>query len=134
MKMDSEEAGLKKTIGKNLQKLRKEAGFKSSDEFANFLNMKPSRYVEYEQGRASFTMLRAWEIADALKCSLDELAGRDFPPELWDKDAMAVLRRYSDLSPTHREAVKDMISVQEAKAGDDNAEAPDGEGRGEDST
>lgn len=75
-----------KQIGKNLQRLRKDAGFKSAKAFAESIGFNPGRYTSYEQGERAFTYEQAWEMADALHCTLDELGGRQF-------DA----RRYSDL-------------------------------------
>lgn len=63
----------------NLQKLRKEAGFKSAKAFAEYIDMKPGTYTDYEQGRTSMTIERAWEFADIFECTLDELAGRKWP-------------------------------------------------------
>ena len=71
-----------KSIGRNLQRLRKEAGFKSAKAFAEYIGLPCSRYTEYEQGRRSFNYDQAWMFADVLGCSMDELAGRPFkrPP------------------------------------------------------
>lgn len=72
----------------NLQALRKEAGFRSANAFAEHLGMSPGTYTDYEQGRRDFALERAWQFADALGealgryVSLDELAGRDFPAML----------------------------------------------------
>lgn len=71
----------KKSIGRNLQRLRKEAGFKSAKAFAEKAGINPGTYTSYEQGERSFTYETAWDMADALDVSLDELGGRDFPGE-----------------------------------------------------
>lgn len=49
------------------------------------MNIKSATYTGYEQGKGMFTYERAWELADALQCSLDELGGREWPP---GKDAL----------------------------------------------
>ncbi len=67
-----------KSIGRNLQRLRKEAGFKSAKAFAEHVGISTARYTEYEQGRRCFNYDQAWEFADALGCTMDELAGRTF--------------------------------------------------------
>lgn len=64
----------------NLQAMRKRAGFKSAREFAEHMGMSLNTYNNYEQGRNSLTLEKAWEFADELHCTLDELAGRDFHP------------------------------------------------------
>lgn len=65
----------------NLQKLRKAAGYKSARAFAEHIGMNVATYTDYEQGRRSFTLEKAWEFADILQVSLDDLAGRDFQPQ-----------------------------------------------------
>lgn len=71
---------LRKRIGKNIQLLRKSAGFKSAAAFAEHAGFETSRYTEYEQGRRSMAFDSAWRIADALNCSLDTLGGREWSP------------------------------------------------------
>ena len=73
-----------KGIGKNLQATRKSAGFKSAKAFAESVGMSASAYTEYEQGRRSFTYEQAWQFADALGCTLDEVGGRTPPPREYD--------------------------------------------------
>lgn len=74
------EETLRKRIGKNIQLLRKSAGFKSAAAFAEFAGFETSCYTEYEQGRRSMAFDAAWRIADALDCSLDTLGGRNWSP------------------------------------------------------
>ena len=69
----------RKQIGKHLQQLRKGLGFRSAKAFAKSVGINPGTYTSYEQGERSFTYETAWDIADALGCSLDELGGRKWP-------------------------------------------------------
>lgn len=62
-----------------LQAMRKRAGFKSAKAFAEFIGMSVGTYTQYEQGQISLSLERAWTFADALDCTLDELAGRKPP-------------------------------------------------------
>lgn len=62
-----------------LQELRREAGYRSAKAYAEHLGMNPSTYTEYEQGRVSMPIEKAWQIADDLGVSLDELMGRTPP-------------------------------------------------------
>lgn len=62
-----------------LQAMRKRAGYKSAKAFADHIGVPVGTYTDYEQGRRMFTLERAWEFADALDCTLDELAGRKAP-------------------------------------------------------
>lgn len=83
----------------NLQKVRKEAGFRSAKAFAEHIGISPNTYTGYEQGKTGLTVEQAWLFADALgeamgrHVSLDELAGRDWP------------RIEDRLSPAERELV-----------------------------
>lgn len=71
----------KKELGKRLRMLRKKAGFRSAKAFAEFAGFTTTGYAEFEQGRSRLTYEKAWKIADALGISLDELGGRQWPPE-----------------------------------------------------
>lgn len=64
-----------------LQELRKKAGFQSAIAFAEHYGINAGTYTNYEQGKRNLTLEKAWEFADLLNCSLDELAGRQWPPE-----------------------------------------------------
>lgn len=64
-----------------LQELRKKAGFQSAVAFADHFGINAGTYTNYEQGKRNLTLEKAWEFADLLECSLDELAGRQWPPE-----------------------------------------------------
>lgn len=70
----------RKKIGTSLQAKRKKAGYKSAKAFASFMGLNPNTYTDYEQGRIGLSFEIAWQIADALNCSLDDLGGRDFSP------------------------------------------------------
>ena len=69
---------LRKAIGESLQARRKAAGYRSARSFADAAGIPLSAYTEYEQGRRAMSYERAWEIADVLGCSMDELGGREF--------------------------------------------------------
>ena len=64
----------------NLQAMRKRAGYRSAKAFAEKMGISKDTYTGYEQGRIALTLEKAWEFADELHCTLDELAGRDFHP------------------------------------------------------
>lgn len=74
----------------NLQTMRKRAGFKSAKAFAEHVGISKDTYTGYEQGRIQLTLERAWEFADELHCTLDELAGRDFRASSHDDYADAL--------------------------------------------
>ena len=83
----------------NLQALRKRAGFKSAAAFAEYAGISVGTYTDYEQGRISLSLERAWELADLLGCTLDELAGRDAifaePADRQERKAASRVETYS---------------------------------------
>lgn len=62
-----------------LQAMRKRAGYKSAREFADHAGINVNTYTNYEQGKANMSLVQAWELADLLDCTIDELAGRRVP-------------------------------------------------------
>ena len=86
-----------------LQAMRKRAGFKSAAAFAEHMGLNPGSYTNYEQGIRPFTLEQAWDFADVLGCSLDELAGRDWPPT----------ERTTEVSPDERLVLDAMESVSD---------------------
>ena len=59
-----------------LQQIRKERGYKSAKAFAERIGIPVPTYTNYEQGTREIGLQTACELADALECTLDELAGR----------------------------------------------------------
>ena len=121
----------KKMIGKSLQAARKAAGFKSAKAFAEHMEIETSRYTEYEQGRVSFSYETAWQMADALQCSMDELGGREWPPggmpEL-SPDEIGLVDSYRRMDEGDRPAfmttARGLAYAGEAKKEDRAADAP----------
>ena len=103
-----------KQIGRALQQARKAAGFKSARAFADYLHIPVSRYTAYEQGRRAFTYEQAWEFADALDCTMDELGGRVFavPQESISQDPkfVDIETCYKAMDDTGRAVMHDMAA------------------------
>lgn len=59
-----------------LQKMRKEAGWKSARAFAEYIGVPVDTYTQWEQGKRTLNIETAWDLADALGCTIDEIAGR----------------------------------------------------------
>lgn len=57
----------------NLQKLRKAAGYRSANEFADAAGIPRKTYEKYEQGTRSMSLEVAWRICDRLGCGIQEL-------------------------------------------------------------
>lgn len=88
-----------------LQRIRKERGFKSARAFAEHIGMSKDTYTNYEQGARPITLELAWEFADVLGCTLDELAGRDFKSVDYADQRQAVMNDdYAHLSDAGKDA------------------------------
>ena len=98
---------MQKSIGSHLQKMRKAAGFKSAKAFAEYVGVNPNTYTQYEQGLVAMLYERAWQFADALNCTLDELGGRT-PPSAQaytDPDQAALNGYFESMNSTGRNAL-----------------------------
>ena len=93
--------------------LRKTAGFRSAKAFAEFVGFTQTGYTEYEQGRRGLSYENAWKIADALGISLDELGGRQWPPEgasAPEPGEASLVSAYRDLSEEGREVAVNVVA------------------------
>lgn len=96
-----------------LQELRKKAGFQSAVAFAEHYGINAGTYTNYEQGKRNLTLEKAWEFADLLGCSLDELAGRQWPPEgasAPEPGEASLVSAYRDLSEEGREVAVNVVA------------------------
>lgn len=102
---------MKKKFKPALQKMRKRAGYKSAEEYAEHIGIPYGTYRNYEQGDRKLTIETAWELADDLGCTLDELAGREWPVErTWSDDGQRVLNdSYERLDTGARGRAVDML-------------------------
>ena len=80
----------------NLQELRKAAGYGSARAFAEAVGISVNTYTGYEQDRIKLTLEKAWQLADALGCTLDELAGREWSPSEYSDPRQAELNKCWD--------------------------------------
>ena len=106
----------RKAIGKNLQSIRKKAGFNSAKAFAEYIGMPVSAYTEYEQGRNGFTYEQAWEFADALGCTLDDLGGRGVPECRYSDPRQEALNGHYD--SLNDESKTDLVKFAKSFAAD----------------
>lgn len=101
-----------------LQRIRKARGYKSAKAFAEFIGMSPRTYTNYEQGVSSLTLELAWEFADALECTLDELAGRNFKAEKCTDQRQAIMNEdYAHLSDAGKDAAAGAVRGIRASEG-----------------
>lgn len=105
----------------NLQAMRKRAGYKSAKAFAEHIGMSVDTYTSYEQGKTSMSLLKAWEFADILHCTLDELAGRKSPKqaEHLSESESRLIVAYQTASDETRDILDDIASrtISRAESG-----------------
>ena len=61
-----------------IKKMREHAGL-SQQQVADYLGIKTPRYGDWERETTTINLRDAIRIADLFQCTLDELAGRDWP-------------------------------------------------------
>lgn len=90
----------------NLQTMRKRAGFRSAKAFADHIGMSVNTYTNYEQGVSAISLEKAWEFADELNCTLDEIAGREAPKMAYaDKRQATVNESFEAMNDHGRDAL-----------------------------
>lgn len=108
------------TCGKRtLQRLRREAGYRSAKDFASELGLPASTYSRYERqpegpGMA-VPLSAAWAIADRLGCSIDLVVGRE---DIDAPDEHPVQTRYDALSSAGRALVDSYLDFVEQSEAD----------------
>lgn len=80
----------------NLQEMRKRAGYKSAEAFAKYMGIPYGTYRNYEQGVRSMSLTQAAEFADALGCTIDEIAGHDTTNSRTIEEVIADLRAMNE--------------------------------------
>lgn len=66
-------------MASNLQELRKSAGYKNANDFAEAHKIPPSTYSRYESSPNKIPLRAAWQLADALGTTIDAIVGREVP-------------------------------------------------------
>lgn len=89
----------------NLQAIRKARGYSNAADFAAVMGMPEKTYRNYEQGVSGISLDLACEFADALGCTLDELAGR--APAQAAQGESELIADYRACSPRHRARLLD---------------------------
>lgn len=98
-----------------LQQLRKRAGYRSREDFADALGINPRTYKTWETGERRFNFEQACMMADLLHCSLDELAGRSqFVGSYSDGRQAAINESFSSLSEQGKVAALGAVKGIEA--------------------
>ena len=101
-----------------LMQLRKAAGFKSRDAFADHLGVSRRKYKGWESQETNMNFAQACMVADALGCSLDELAGRPQYAGSYSDRRQAVLNDdYAHLSDAGKDAAAGAVRGIRASEG-----------------
>ena len=99
---------------RTLQRLRREAGYRSAKEFAEALGIPGSTYARYERAGdgadCGIPLPAAWPIADKLGCSIDLVIGRE---DIAAPEPEGIQPRYDALSPEGRALVDSYLSYVE---------------------
>ena len=108
-----------------LMKLRKAAGFRNRDDFAELLGVNKYTYRSWESGTAMMSLEQACRVADVLGCTLEELVGRATPriePTIIDPMARELVDCYESLNPDGRTnllgVARGLHALPEWRAGD----------------
>ena len=99
---------------RTLQRLRREAGYRSAKEFAEALGIPGSTYARYERAGdgadCGIPLPAAWQIADRLGCSIDLVVGRE---DIDAPEPEGIQPRYDALSADGRALVDSYLSYVE---------------------
>lgn len=103
-------------VGKRtLQRLRREAGYRSAKDFAEVLSIPCSTYARYERAvegpECGIPLPSAWQIADALGCSIDLVVGRE---DIDARDAGTIDERVAALSLTNQAMLTGFLDYLES--------------------
>lgn len=100
-----------------LERLRKEAGYKSRRQFAEALGTNERQIKAWECSERKLRLEDACDIADLLHCTLDELAGRDFQPKQYSDPRQQSLNHcYSLLDDKSKDDLAGIASTFTADA------------------
>ena len=90
-----------------LMQLRKKAGYKNRDDFADKIGVERRTYKAWEARERNMNFPQACMVADALNCSLDELAGRSAPNKLTDPYEHELIENYRASTPERQDRLID---------------------------
>lgn len=80
-------------------------------EVASELDMPVRRYGSYERGERTLSLIDAARIADVFECTLDELAGREWPPEGRTSDEARLVDAYRECTPREKSSLLNMAQT-----------------------
>lgn len=107
-------------------KLRKLAGYKSRDSFADYLGVNRYTYKSWESGAAMMNFEQACMCADALNCTTDALAGREVSTDRYtDKRQTDLNKNYEALTDEGKDAALGAVrGIRASESARANEEGP----------
>lgn len=102
---------------RTLQRMRREAGYRSAKDFAESVGIPMSTYARYERAgdgpECGIPLPSAWAIADALGCSIDLVVGRE---DIDSATGDSFQARFESLGSTERASLESYLSFLESQA------------------
>lgn len=93
-------------MASNLLELRKAAGYKNANDFAEAHGIPASTYARYESNPDKIPMERAWQLADVLGTTIDAVVGREAPAPGTARGEVQL--EYDGLTPEARALADDL--------------------------
>ena len=87
-------------MASNLLELRRAAGFRNANDFAEAHGIPSSTYARYESNPDKIPMERAWQLADILGTTIDAIVGRETPDPAGARGEVQL--EYDGLTPEGR--------------------------------
>lgn len=107
-----------------IKKMRERANL-SQKEVADALGVKKPRYGDWERETTQINLRDAIRLADLFGCTLDELAGRDFPAASLTPEEGFVLEAYRSSNAQGRAAIEAVAASQSGMEGKPKAASSD---------
>ena len=93
-------------MASNLLELRRAAGYKNANEFAEAHEIPISTYARYESNPNKIPMDRAWQLADILGTTIDAIVGRNTPDPSCARGEVQI--EYDGLTPEARRLMDEL--------------------------
>lgn len=103
-------------MASNLLELRRAAGYRNANDFAEEHGIPASTYARYESNPGKIPMDRAWQLADILDTTIDVIVGREAPDPVSARGDVQI--EYDGLTPEARalaDEFREFIRKKDAK-------------------
>ena len=103
-------------MASNLLELRRAAGYKNANDFAEAHGIPASTYARYESNPDKIPMDRAWQLADILGTTIDAIVGRKAPAPGTARGEVQL--EYDGLTPEARalaDELREFVLMKDAK-------------------